>query len=384
MKKNFIFNTTSTMMMLTTTSFIAASCSTLKDEKKQQSITLYFGNSESDKTEIKKLEEFLNSELIKNNYSNITVKIENTPDKDSVLIDNILKNNNNAIGFLSVGDYFLRYEELKLSSKLFLRTLTRAFKHVNENNEYAFKQAELQNNIFNGLASEENINNGSYERWNNDLLFKNYIYENVYSEPNDYVDSQRGQIWLYGDEATRNAIKEAWKNKDFNKFMSFGIIHGSKDSSSKWILPKHLLKTHFEEAFKNKQLDQYLIDNSDKFADQKAYKITDFEKSNNTFHIAFDNEAPYAYTKNTKKRYIPKDNNKFEIFVVTESVPYNLGVASNTISNEVLNVIQNSFLQLSNIKGNNNIGDSLGFNAYKKTIENEDNIIIEKMKKLGY
>ncbi|MGV2393876.1 UNVERIFIED_CONTAM: hypothetical protein O8I53_13545 [Campylobacter lari] len=153
---------TKLILGVSVTTFLLPTSLAISCENKTNEITLYLGNitypasSES----LKKLENYLNEKLIENN-SNSKVTVKSATKDDSVLIDDIMKEKN-TIGFPAVGSYYKKYNEAKLSTQLFLRTLTRSFKHVAYGDEYEDQQAIYQNNIFNGIG-EENIVNGSYK-----------------------------------------------------------------------------------------------------------------------------------------------------------------------------------------------------------------------------
>lgn len=284
-------------------------------------------------------------------------------------------NNKNIISFPAITKYYVDKEFYEDKIQVFTRTYTNAFKnnleslgYENGKNDYLIKQAENQNKLFEG-----------YESWDLDSEWNGSFWPKLYEEPSKKtVAWQRGSILIWGDEVKRNEIKGAWKNKDWEKFRSFGIIHGSEDSGSKYILPQALLKKHFKDF---KTLKEEITNNTNKFSNAKASEMTKQKE----YHIGFDNEMGFAWTKNNKGRYIVSDADrkagyKLEILTLTDAIPYNIGVASSNIKNDDLKIIVDIFKELK--AEDNYVMDCQGFTDFEfLTKEKFNNEVLGMCKK---
>lgn len=293
------------------------------------------------------------------------VKIKVTYASDDYLVN--LQNISKGVidlTFISHSSYenYINQDKTKANKiKPLIQTLTKSFKYDNEKfsyvdgtkNDKIITNAKLQSNLF---------NQEKYSEWN--YPWNGSIYELFYDDK--LVDFQRGIIWISGTDEVRNEIVNAWNNKDWNKFRSFGIVHGSADSGSKYLLPEKLLKQHFN--LKNNSFVSlaYEITNySNYFLNGKTKDML----KNNSFHICFDNEGSYSWTKNTIdniSKYTPMENEKMEILALTDPLQYNIAVVNNKkVNEEIQEIITNAFIQLYS-SNNDNWGPTVGFYGYTK------------------
>lgn len=96
-------------------------------------------------------------------------------------------------------------------------------------------------------------------------------------------------------------------------------------------------------------------------------------KLNQNYHIAFDDEASFAYTLSTKENetyYSAPLGEKIEIFAVTDPLLYDVAVINRSIHPLKSELIARTFLELVN-QGADTFGPSVGYNGYKLVEEEE-------------
>ncbi|ADN68950.1 ABC transporter thiamine pyrophosphate-binding lipoprotein p37/Cypl [Mycoplasmopsis fermentans] len=291
------------------------------------------------------------------------------------------------VAFPGAWRYYQEYLNNKNKNVVaFMQTKTRAFKtksslnyndqslyDPSKSNNFATLQAQYENELFNS--------EGGYVNWSDKSMggFVDYKFLNMY-EADKYVDHQRGCIWIYGTNEERNLIKKAWNDKDWETFYKKGIYYGSNDSASKYHLPQALLKKQFN-LDKNFTLDSFASSNSKYFKKGKAKELGKDNSSN--YHIAFDNENSFAYSNHGNKAlenrdfYVKDKNKTYEMLTLTDPIPYNVAIANNSLSKNVLELLAQTYIELAN-KNNNYVGNLWGLNHYS-VISNEQTEFINRI-----
>lgn len=375
MKKKLLFTL---LPIASAFTFVSAGCNGNAEESKL--IKIYMpsdGMEYTNDVQQKEMLDIINSKLKK---YNIQAEFQKAGGDDKVTLNDVLTNDN-VIAFPAVSKYYLDNANYLDSTNVFMRTLTNAFKnnlssagYSEGEDNYLIKQAKNQNEIFNS-------HNG-YANWPS----KDYInstYEWCY-EPNKTVGWQRGSIWIMGTDEELAKIKEAWNTRNYEEFRKFGIIMGKEDSGSKYLLPQALFRKQFNKYFANSSFSEELNNAQLSSYYTKSLKAKDMGKQK-SYKIAFDNEMAFAYTKSDGKKYVvnQKENPgaKLEILTVTDAIPYNIGVASKNIKQDILNAILDGFKET--VKLNKNfVGVANGFNDYA-AVTNVNDEIIKMCKEAG-
>ncbi|WP_406617501.1 ABC transporter thiamine pyrophosphate-binding lipoprotein p37/Cypl [Mycoplasmopsis adleri] len=375
MKKKLLFTL---LPIASAFTFVSAGCNGNAEESKL--IKIYMpsdGMEYTNDVQQKEMLDIINPKLKK---YNIQAEFQKAGGDDKVTLNDVLTNDN-VIAFPAVSKYYLDNANYLDSTNVFMRTLTNAFKnnlssagYSEGEDNYLIKQAKNQNEIFNS-------HNG-YANWPS----KDYInstYEWCY-EPNKTVGWQRGSIWIMGTDEELAKIKEAWNTRNYEEFRKFGIIMGKEDSGSKYLLPQALFRKQFNKYFANSSFSEELNNAQLSSYYTKSLKAKDMGKQK-SYKIAFDNEMAFAYTKSDGKKYVvnQKENPgaKLEILTVTDAIPYNIGVASKNIKQDILNAILDGFKET--VKLNKNfVGVAYGFNDYA-AVTNVNDEIIKMCKEAG-
>ncbi|MBN4083423.1 hypothetical protein JXZ92_01120 [Mycoplasma sp. CSL10137] len=360
---------------------IALSCSNNKSESsKEIKLSIYSGIEKGNLNEKeyndllldykKQYNQFildLNNELKLINPElklDINIKGEETYENQ---IQSIQKGETDIVFLNSASIYEKKDDLLKRSGgKLFLQTYTRKFEGQNSNEQIYVDGSNddplriIANNEYEVYKNKDNFINS----WNG------AIYENLYQSKDSLTPFQRGVIILVADEKTKEEIIKAWNEKDYEKFISYGIGVGDQSSGSKYILPQALFKKHFGNNYRS-FLNLKQDPNTQSFIKTAKFKDKDVEKN---LHIFLDNEGKYAYTSKSKlndyyqSNIRPNENVYF--LTVTDVFPYNVGLKSKRISDEYAFDIGTALINLSK-KGKDIFGTSNGFNGYK-LIEDAD------------
>lgn len=204
-----------------------------------------------------------------------------------------------------------------------------------------------------------------YKTWTNEnMAFNGIRYNKLYS--NEIVPFYRSMIMISGNEEQLNDIKKAWFEKDWNKFKSFGILHGKNSSGGSFKMPEELLQKHFSlENNKFDTLSNQIQSTPEYFKQQDGRYLGDDDK----FHIAFDDEASFAWTLNVKSDsanpfYTPqKATDKLEIFALSDPKSYDIAIFRNDFSDDKINIIKQAFMNLSKAK-QDTWGPEVGYNGY--------------------
>ncbi|MGZ9761862.1 ABC transporter thiamine pyrophosphate-binding lipoprotein p37/Cypl [Mycoplasma sp. 394] len=369
---------------------VAVSCgtSTKADKQENQSVKLSLGTPEQyalgnltlDQYK-SKLENSLNDEL-KALKSNVKVEVIFRGQEDYKATFDDLTKGTSDFAFISAG--YLQSNKAKvgeLGFKLGIQTLTRQF---NGDITYDFTTKAhghytdgLDDDDLRKIAKNEDTlfhakPRSQWDDKNNGYNWDGQIYQSLYNAKTDLVPYQRGSIVLIGTDDIRSKIKQAWNSKNWNEFIKYGIVTGKNTSGGKYLLQQALLKKHFGASFKplatvaSETPDNILI----------GGKIKEMNNPNEAKkHIFFDDETSWAWTK-----YKPHDayeinqstrpNEKLEEFIVTEVLPYNVGVFGPYVSSDAINQVTAAFVNL--YKNDKDIfGPTVGFNGYRK-IDNPD------------
>ncbi|QKT05548.1 ABC transporter thiamine pyrophosphate-binding lipoprotein p37/Cypl [Mycoplasma sp. OR1901] len=377
-------------LAFTSIPLVALSCSNKdKENLKEVKLSIYTGEAQGNLTDEeynKILSQYksqynqfisdLNEELKLINPElklDINIKGEETYENQ---IQSIQKNETDIV-FLSSASIYEKKEDLlkRSGGKLFLQTYTRKFKGQ-ESNDQSYVDGSTNDPLRKIALNEYELykNKSNYTgSWNG------AIYQDLYQDSNNLTPFQRGMIIIVADENTKNEIVKAWEDKDYDKFISYGIGIGSQSSGSKYILPQALFKKHFGPKYKS-----FLNLQQDPKMQSYIKKVKFKEKdTNKDIHIFLDNEGSYAYTKESKlaKYYESNErpNEKIHFLTVTDVFPYNVGLKSKRISDKDANDISQALINLSK-KGKDIFGSSNGFNGYKliENAETEFWDIIEK------
>lgn len=243
------------------------------------------------------------------------------------------------------------------------QTLTTAFKHDDDPN-----LADTWENL-NKIAQKENtlFNETPYQQWNNQTHDWNGFRYNKFYNTNQLISHYRGVIYIWGSETDISGIKSAWANKNWNKFLSYGIMTGKTGSAGKFLLQENLLKEHFGEHINLRAKHPNILHN------QKGYNLGKENLKN--YKIVFDDDTSYAWinnnlddTKNKTKNfeYTATDtNNKMEVFKVTKKNLYDIGVFSSNVPTTLQRLMFDA-LMLVHKNGQDQYGPSVGYNGYQK------------------
>ncbi|VEU58479.1 ABC transporter thiamine pyrophosphate-binding lipoprotein p37/Cypl [Mycoplasmopsis gallinacea] len=334
--------------------------------------TLYVALESSEVTDEKvygEFKEYFSKELKEAGYD-VVFKSNSTLDKTSTIAA-LKKGGQNADGvdFAFVAAGALKNNLDKLDVRV--QTLTNTF--LGDTQEGYYTDGTLENDYLRKVAKIESdkFNEKPFAQWTN---FNGVIHTDQYQSPTEKVRFQRGMIWISGDDATRAAIKKAWNDKDWEKFRSFGIVHGDPDSGSKYLLPQNLLKLHFnKEGNAFTTLGKELADHSRDFTNGS---IKDWQTKHSDKKILFDNQGSFGYTSVKKAdRYTPKiEGEKLEILTLTNPLPYNLGVFNKRVPKKVQDAVAKAFVKM--MEANKNTwGDYQGFNGYSIVEDNAKSVL---------
>ncbi|MGX9358208.1 ABC transporter thiamine pyrophosphate-binding lipoprotein p37/Cypl [Mycoplasma sp. 128] len=219
-------------------------------------------------------------------------------------------------------------------------------------------QAENENQI--QLANSDlgeyytwDANNPKY-KWNGSVY--NIFYD---KSKTDFTFYYRGAILMSGDDAQLKAIKDAWDTKDFNKFMSYGLVVGKTKSAGKYRFQVALLAKHFGKTTEEVNKTILTLKENNKVKQGDASDLL----GKNGFNIAFDDEGSFNWTKSDGSKFKPSDANaKIRVLTLTEAAPYDI-----ILGRKNLNPVQAKLITkaLSSIKGEENtLGVFTGYNYF--------------------
>ncbi|PZV99958.1 ABC transporter thiamine pyrophosphate-binding lipoprotein p37/Cypl [Metamycoplasma auris] len=393
MKKINLFLVTASLLSLP---LVAASCN--KTDKKPNSTTQ--GDDSSNKAIKKELRFAVNKpwfgkqdghnffkqiieEYNKKTKQESTIKVTYAGENND-LAGTIAKGTNN-IAVITTPLYIKQYKNKHMENIVpILQTATRAFKFDTEDmGQIKYKDGketdplrELAKKAHTLFAAKK------YTEWKDDeYKWNGSIYEHFY-DTNGIVPHYRGVVMIHGDKDTRDKIKKAWEEKDWNTFRNFGIVTSSEDSGSKYILQEQLFKRHFgKDKFESFKKDK-LKANAKYISSGKDAKPRNIgQGSIKEYHIVFDDLGSFAHTHNSKdgkpnKFYSPEGNSEIEFLTVTEALRYNvIAVDKKVFNDEEIKVLQDVIINLAKDK-KDDYGPTVGFNGYIK-INNVENDVIK-------
>lgn len=201
-------------------------------------------------------------------------------------------------------------------------------------------------------------------------------YNAFYDESAPLVNGYRGMIVLSGTTTQINNAITYWDNKDWNNFRNLGIITGNTSSAGNYQLEENLIRTHFNLGT-NWTIAEDRNENPS-YYDTDTYGTSKMGKDAN-FVIDFTDEASFAWTNNTSGNgdYTPRTGAQIQILTVTNPAIYDIGVFSQTVSQDVANLFTQAIINL--YENNDNLyGEGLGYNGYSK-ITNFNSEVIQPM-----
>ncbi|WPB50447.1 alkylphosphonate ABC transporter substrate-binidng protein [Metamycoplasma subdolum] len=297
---------------------------------------------------------------------NIKTKVYFEGEKNDI-VSKILKGTSD-VAFLTASQF--NHESNKNEVIPILQTLTRRFNF--DNTFTTYKDGSL-NDPLRKLAKEAQtlFEEKPFAEWDDKSYgWNGSIYEKFYdSGPNPLTDYYRGVVMIWGNDSTRNAIKKAWDDKDWNSFRNFGIVTNEITSSSKYLLEEALFAKHFNKE--NNKFTSFALDkqnHSDKYIQNKARNISKGALEN--YHIVFDELGAFAYTHNIKMGQkldyysTCKKEDKIEFLTATEPIKYNIIAVSKQMSERERKALAQAFVNAWK-NGDDNYGPRVGYNGYK-------------------
>lgn len=317
-----------------------------------------------------------NSERLKTQF----IK-KDVPQSSDTIKWNELNSKQNILFFFSSGFYFTQTQNLAPPSRptILLQTLTHAFRfdplpvyyQDGSFGDYLLSWARKQNALFHSMP---------FSQWKDTAFGWNGIrYNDFYTT--QLIDFYRGSIWIRGSEEKLRKIQEAWQAKDWRTFRSFGILLGEPRHNTRWKLPEALFKKHFN--LPNNTFTDFLTEqmqHPDLFRNDKAWFMA--SRLNQNYHIAFDDEASFAWTLSTSQNasyYTAPPKQKIQIFLLTDPLLYDIAVVNNSLDPLQRELIAQTFLEMAQ-QGIDTFGPSIGFNGYRK-VQDEEKEFFSRMSK---
>ena len=315
------------------------------------------------------IQDEINNSIKNINYQNIEIEINTNNSEDNIIVSNVASGKTD-IGFCSIGSINSWSNDHQILP--IIQTQTNSFKWTDNWSNY--QDGMINDPLFQtGQEITDEIN--KYPKLTDDD-FNGSVYESFYNFDKK-VDFYRGMILIYGTDEEIIAIKDSWKNRDWNSFREFGIITGNTSSSGSFKSQASLLKKHFKNGFTTLLEDINQNTNSYK-VNGKGRDIGKDQK----YHIAFDDEGSFAWTHNNDNDYFnPKDPQaSIEVLTVTEPLKYDVGIASTKIPNSLIQPITNAIINIYK-NGLDTLGPRLGYNGYK-IINNVQKEIFDKYREV--
>lgn len=339
--------------------------------KNTLTFVLNYSNNENTNSDFLKLvEKEFNKIKINTNYQNTNFNFKLKSINDNSSKRDLIENGSADFAFITTSSLLENDFYKKVNPKI--QTLTTAFafdknmsdEYVDgsENDPLRLIANEMQKMSF-GLNYEYPFN-----VWKDDSQAEQPHYDwngiryNYFYDETSLVSGYRGMILLSGtDEQINNAIKY-WNSKDWNNFRNLGIITGSSTSYGNYKLQENLIRKHFGLSNswtiakdKKNNLDKYETD---------TYGTEKIGKSEN-YVISFTDEGSFAWTNNISNpnSFRPINNNKIKILTVTNFYPYDIGIFSNSLNNELVDILAQSIRNIY-LNNENAYGAGLGYNGY--------------------
>lgn len=288
------------------------------------------------------------------------IKFEFRSNSNEVIYQNTISNKYETDIAIVPYRVFKNLDFDNLDFKVIAQTATKSFSWAyNDNSLYnddSFRNiTNSYNNLLNSLKP--------YSEWNKDYGYKDSVYNDFYKQ--EVSSTYRGQIIISGDQQTLNSIKNAWNNKDLDKFLNFGLIFKNKKSSGSYKLQRALLAKHFEKSLQEieEKLEPILnelilIKNPGEFLG-KSVNETGLKRM---YHIAFTDHGVFNWSKSENDLFKPKTGSKLQILSVTNPAPYSVMIAKKDLDDKLINLIKKVF---SDLKVKENIyGKFTGYNKF--------------------
>lgn len=384
------------LVLTLATPFMAVSCFNSSNLNEwDQELTIYApqpnpGFSEEDKTNWEKtLTNYFNE--TKNNISslknkpNVSVKLEFASDRSALYPKFLANNSTNDFVIMSYTDLVDVSKEDLLPSVAqsqtiqFLWTPDKPVYFENKKeNDPLYLMAQNANKI-----QLENSNYGTYPLdWIDNekkLKWDGSKYE-VFYKLGSYTENYYGSILISGTEEQREQIKQAWINKDWDTFRSFGIVFDSSDSLAKFNLPASLIAKNFN--LKYSDIVNYLIKQPNDLVSLGNVPESSLGVQTSTgkvYRIAFEYDGVFNWTPptwtpdSTSKSYNFKPTNypNEQVRYLTMSGPllYDAVLARKGISKEQIDIFAQALEKLTYEE--NTYGIYSGFNKFVKMSDKE-------------
>ncbi|MGY6172410.1 ABC transporter thiamine pyrophosphate-binding lipoprotein p37/Cypl [Candidatus Mycoplasma pogonae] len=297
--------------------------------------------------------DFKNADPELKNFADANFSIVAAVADDNLSLNNVISSN---YDFAFVSAKFVENNDLnKLRYYPMVQTLTEAFHFDEDEKANQVAVATKMQAAFDKKPFMEWTQTG--EQWNGSRW--NFLYST-----NKLVNFYRGMVVISGDETTRNSIKTAWNNRDWNTFRNFGI-QGIK----KFKLFQAYFKNHFNlpnNTFTTLEEDQ--LQHPNKYSNLEYFKVGQDPE----FRISLDDEASFAWTKNTNIK--PSDTTikfqapsgeKLEFLTVSPIFKYDVGVFAKTFNKQQAELILKTMEHLAK-QGKDIFGPKIGYNGYEK------------------
>ncbi|AKB10866.1 ABC transporter thiamine pyrophosphate-binding lipoprotein p37/Cypl [Mycoplasmopsis synoviae] len=400
----FIFNFKKLKLLLLIilfSSFVASSCGfASQSEQKLQwdaTLTLYgpnFGNLFSENLKsawIKKVQdkfnELKNSNPETKNYPDVVFDLKFLDDKN--LIFQNLNNNleNYDFGILNATT-ILKNKNSDLISHPLLQTKTLKFLWSLDDSKTYFDGSE--NDPLITAANEankiqfENELYGPYSSWNDEnkkILLKwdgskyNVFYKDFH-DSNNFSSVFRGSILISGTKEIRDEIIKAWNDKNWEKFLSFGIVIRNFESLSRYNAQVEILAKQFNKNVSEIKTELQNPNNKNVLIGRASNSLGVLSNQGKVFNIAFDYEGvfnwtpPYYGSGNLIYNFKPSDNNSSVRYLTfTNPIIYDQVFARRGLSEIQKELFAKALASLS--FEDNTYGNYTGYNQFSLVGNNE-------------
>ncbi|WP_406615222.1 ABC transporter thiamine pyrophosphate-binding lipoprotein p37/Cypl [Mycoplasmopsis hyopharyngis] len=316
-------------------------------------------------------------------YSKINpnVKFEFRVYNDKVLFTDLVSNKkqNVDIGFLPYSSFAYKFNTREKFENLPLHFLcqTETFRFIwdKEKTDVQYIDGTISDPL-RKLATEQNkvyfeSGFGEFKNWTIDnpaLKWDGGKYS-VFYNTKDTTDTYKGVILISGTDSQLEQIVKAWEEKKWEKFINFGIVHGSNTSGSKYKYQVNLLSKHFNKPIK--EIVEFLEDSNDKrHIKGKAKELLGISKDLDgknivAKNIAFESEGVFNWTKNPQMNYFnpTEQEAKIRVLTTTAVAPYSVLLGRSKMEELEKNILQDIFASLSFKE--NTLGLYTGWNKFK-------------------
>ncbi|WP_033161016.1 ABC transporter thiamine pyrophosphate-binding lipoprotein p37/Cypl [[Mycoplasma] collis] len=375
-KKNFLKKIFLSSLLLTPI-VISYSCSAEDKATVRFNISTKYFVSKSDDNAIQEYEKLFNEtaqELFNSNSEKyqgaIIPKLEIvSQDEKSSSFQNVAVNKVNA-AIVNIKDVINDTQYIDQNIVIpYAETLTRAFKnHTLSFLEKGNYKSNPENfNIGKDNEINEYFRKTPFSSWNkNDQKWDGSKFEIFYDKDNKLTNWYSGMITIVGTENELNMIRKAWDDKNWEKFSSFGIVHGKKNKQATWLAANKLFKDHFGLSDQSpiEKLDKNLITQG---SGQETYT---YYTDKNKKQIFIDDMYSFAWTfpKDKEKEvsaFKLAPNTKMEILALTNPISYDIIIFNNSVNEKTRLLFLDTLIKLSK-SNKDDYGKKSGYNGYKK------------------